>query len=143
MKIKWQAVHEKVKIREFNPMTAGKNKRERKEILRDKLKEEIGKDLGKIQTRCLGHSLFVDACFYLLKSGESGRSKKDLDNLLKNLCDVLAVDMISKPDSKMKGLGLVTDDSFIHKIHCEKKCVNSEEQEGFDLLVSRSNRLLG
>jgi len=75
----------------------------------------------------------IDICYYLLESSESGKSKKDLDNLLKILFDVLSVNMINGQEP-IKGLGLMKDDTYIYKIKCEKK-ENFRGREGFDLEI--------
>jgi len=133
--LKWQVILQKIEIRDFNPLTAGKNKIDRKKKLRRKLKSEIGKsNLNKIQKRANNNPLFIDVCFYLQESDKLGKSKKDLDNLLKILFDVLSKNMVNgqKP---IRGLGIMRDDSYIHKIKCEKK-VNVENKTGFDLMIS-------
>jgi len=136
--LKWQVVLEKIKIRNFKPLTAGKSKIKRKQELLELLEPAIGKDLAKIQKRTRMHPLFIDACFYLYLSEEEGSSKKDLDNLLKILFDVLSDNMVhgQKP---IKGLCLMKDDSYVHKIKCEKIIVNSKEREGIDLLISKAS----
>lgn len=59
---------------------------------------------------------------------EQGRTKKDLDNLLKIL-DVLSVNMVNGQDP-VKGLRIVRDESDIRQIKCEKHLVNSPKKEG-------------
>jgi len=72
--------------------------------------------------------LSIDAHFYLFHADDLGRSKKDPDNLMKILMDVLSVNMVNG-QNPIKGLGLVIDDSYIYKIKCEKILVNSPERE--------------
>ena len=124
-----------IKIRGFNPGTSSKRKIERKDRLKKEIMSEIGKDLKKIQSRCKKRSLLIDVRFYLYYSDEQGRTKKDLDNLLKILLDVLSVNMING-QNPIEGLGIVMDDSDIRKITCEKQIVNSTEGEGIDLQIS-------
>jgi len=133
---KWNVVLEKIKIRNFEPLTGRKGTVKRKQDLAGRLEIEIGKDLPKIQKRTRSHPLFVDVCFYLYLSNEEGSSKKDLDNLLKILFDVLSDNMVhgQKP---IKGLSLMKDDSYVQKIKCEKIIVNSKERAGIDLLISK------
>lgn len=133
--MKWEPAFSKIEIRGFNPTTSRKNKIERKKILRDKIKAEIGKNLIKVQNRCKYKPLFIDSCFYLLHADDIGRSKKDLDNLMKILLDALSVNMVHG-QNPIKGLGLVIDDSHIYKIKSEKQLVNSPEREGMDLQIS-------
>ena len=66
--------------------------------------------------------------------------KKDLDNLLKILMDVIKEEM---DDSEKKiGLGLVIKnmDEEIFEILCHKEFVSSDDDEGIDLEVSEWNR---
>jgi len=46
--------------------------------------------------------------------------------------------MVNGQDEK-KDLRLMKDDSYVEKIKCEKKFVNSPEREGFDLQISNGN----
>jgi len=133
--LKWQVVLPKIEIRDYNPVTASTKKVTRKKVLYKKLKKTIGNDLIKIKKLSINNQLMIDICYYLLESSESGKSKKDLDNLLKILFDVLSVNMINgqKP---IKGLGLMKDDTYIYKIKCEKK-ENFRGSEGFDLKILR------
>ena len=80
--------------------------------------------------------MFVNVHYYLLKSEDVGSSKKDLDNLLKILFDVLSVNMVNgqKP---INGLGIMRDDSAIEKIECEKTEVISPEKVGLSLMISK------
>ena len=93
IKLKGDVLLKKIELRKFNPATAGKNKRERKKKLRNKIGKKIGKDIEKVRKRCHDTPLFLDVCFHLLRSSDIGRSKKDLDNMLKIVCDVLHNDM--------------------------------------------------
>lgn len=133
--MKWKPVFREIKIREFNPGTSSKRKIERKKLLKKEIESEIGKNLKKVQSRCKRGPLLIDVRFYLYYSDEQGRTKKDLDNLLKILLDVLSVNMING-QNPLEGLGIVMDDSDIRKIICEKQIVNSTEQEGIDLQIS-------
>lgn len=133
--LKWEPVFREITIRGFNPGTSSKRKIERKELLKKEIKSKIGKDLKKVQNRCKKRPLLIDVRFYLFYSDEQGRTKKDLDNLLKILLDVLSVNMING-QNPIEGLGIVMDDSDIRKITCEKQIVNSTEGEGIDLQIS-------
>ncbi len=136
--MKWEPVLEKLEIRGFTPETASHDPLKRKEKLRKRIKDEIDTELNKIKKRTINRPLFIDVCYYLYLADASGSSKKDLDNLLKILFDVLSVNMVNGQDEK-KGLGLMKDDSYVQKIKCEKKLVNKEEKQGFDLLISRGS----
>lgn len=125
----------KTEIRNYSPVTASSKKVERKKQLYRKLRKAIGKDLSKIKKLSINKPLTIDVRYYLLESSESGKSKKDLDNLLKILFDVLSVNMLNGQDP-LKGLGFMKDDTYVYKIKCEKK-ENSRNREGFDLKISR------
>ena len=133
--MKWQVVLPKIEIPDYTPVTASSKKVTRKKDLYKKLKKAIGNDLIKIKKLSINNPLMIDIRYYLLESSESGKPKKDLDNLLKILFDVLSVNMINgqKP---IKGLGLMKDDTYIYKIKCEKK-ENFRGREGFALKISR------
>ena len=124
-----------IEIRDYSLGTTSSKKVERKQELYKKLKTKIGKDLVKIKKLSIGRPLTIDICYYLLESSKSGKSKKDLDNLLKILFDVLSVNMRNGQEP-LKGLGLMKDDTFVYKIRCEKK-ENSRNREGFDLKILR------
>jgi len=132
---KWKIAISKKKIRNFVPETGSKNKRKRKEKLKKEISKYVGSDYKKIHTKVAGKKLFVEVCFYLHSSERTGDSKKDLDNLLKILLDVLSENMING-QNKMSGFGFVRDDSDIVKINCEKKIVKSKERAGLDLKIS-------
>lgn len=131
-----------IRVRRYNPMTSRKHPKKRKTDLKKILSEEIVKrdlKLEKIQKRCKGNPLSVKIKYYLLKSNEEGTAKKDLDNLLKIIFDVLSDDMIkNNTDDELKGLGLMTDDEMVYEIHCSKKIVTSKEDMGFDISIFES-----
>lgn len=133
--MKWEEVLPKTEIRGFTPVTASKDKVRRKEELCKILKKEIGEDLPRIKEMAKKKPLAIDVCYYLLESSDAGQSKKDLDNLLKILLDVLSVKMGNGQDLP-PGLGLIRDDALVYKIKCEKK-ENFRGWEGFDLKILR------
>jgi Holliday junction resolvase RusA-like endonuclease len=132
-----EPVHEKIKIRKFTPLTSsGSKKLERKKILRDMIEAKFGKDLEKIQKRCIGNPLLLKVVFYIIESDKKGRSKSDLDNLLKPLCDVLSVNMVNGQDI-VPGVGLIQNDSQIYEIRCKKIPLHEDsDKEGLDLQIS-------
>lgn len=104
---------------EFRPLTSSRKKIERKILLKGLIVKEFGKDLKKIQERCKNHRLLINAVFYLMESEQKGRSKPDIDNLLKILLDVLSINMVNG-QSPVPGVGLIHDDSQIYEIRCKK-----------------------
>jgi Holliday junction resolvase RusA-like endonuclease len=119
----------------FNPETASNNRVKRKKELKKVLSAKIGKEHQKILKRVIGRDLFIDVCFNLYQSEQTGSTKKDLDNLLKILLDVLSVNMVNGQD-KLRGLGFLRDDSQVTKIHCERKTINDPKNVGFNLKIS-------
>lgn len=124
-----------IKIRKFNPETASKNKIKRKQELKKEIGKNINKKYKKILERLSGKEIFVDVCFRLKKAKNSGNTKKDLDNLLKILLDVLSENMVNGQD-KMRGLGFLKDDSEIFQIHCKKEIIEEDKDMGLDLKIS-------
>ena len=135
MKLKWEPAYREIKVTGIIPKTSGKKKILRKKLLKEKFEDEIDEDLKKIQTRCKNNPISINVKFYLFYAEEQGRTKKDLDNLLKILLDVLSVNMVNGQEP-VPGLGIVRDDSDIRQIKCEKFIVNSPEKEGIELLIS-------
>lgn len=135
----WHKAMEEIKIRNFPPETASKDTIKRKNALKLVIGTKIQKDLHKIQERTLNRPLLIDVTYRLLKGDNSGSSKKDLDNLLKILFDVLSKNMVNGQNSR-KGLGIMIDDSYIHEIKARKIEVNSKKEQGFDLMISSSLR---
>lgn len=120
----------------FNPLTSGNKIIERKTNLRNLLKEAYGKDIKKIKEKSKNsQKLSIDVCFYLQKTNEIGRVRKDLDNLLKILCDVLPKYMTAS--NEHEGLGIIDDDDQIFEIHCKKEIIDSEKDEGLELTISK------
>ncbi len=130
-----EPVHEEIKLRKFTSLTSNRKKLERKEKLRDLIKNKFGKELQKIRTRCEDKRLLMKVVFYVIESDEKGRSKPDLDNLLKSLCDVLSINMVNG-QKLFPGVGLMRNDSQIYEIRCKKKPVDTLDEEGIDLQIS-------
>lgn len=117
-------------------MTSGRKKIERKTLLKDLIVKEFGKDLKKIQDRCENQRLLINAIFHLIESEQKGRSKPDLDNLLKILLDVLSISMVNG-QSSIPGVGLIQNDSQIYEIRCKKIPLDKDsDKEGLDLQIS-------
>jgi len=125
----------KIKVPGFEPKTAKAGeevdrKRELNKAIRDKID-----NLSEIQEACRNIEKFsINVKFYLWGGSKvEGRTKKDLDNLLKIVCDVLADYMDS--ENKNEGLGIMRTDNAIHEIHCSKYIV-AEKDEGMDIEIS-------
>lgn len=70
------------------PRTAGEEKPRKKKALRDKIFAQIKDDVDEYKRRCRGKQLALEIVFYVSKDKEKG-SPRDLDNMLKILCDTL------------------------------------------------------
>lgn len=127
----------KIFVRNFKPKTAkrGKEITVRKKALQKAFVDQ-NKNLGDLQEKCKGKNLSIKVVFYLNKNTPDKSSfKKDLDNLLKILMDVIKEEM---DDSEKKiGLGLIVrnEDEVVFNIDCHKEFVSSDEEEGIDLEV--------
>lgn len=117
------------------PLTSSSKKVERKLNLKNRIEKEIGKDLKKIQKRCEGECLLIDVIFHVLESDEIGRSKTDLDNLLKILLDVLSANMVNG-QTPIPGVGVINNDSQIYEIRCKKIPVSQKGDERVNLRIS-------
>jgi len=132
----------KISVRKFKPKTVkkGKETTKRKKDLQVAFVEQ-NPHLGELQEKCKGKQLSINVTFYLNENTPDKSSfKKDLDNLLKILMDVIKEEM---DDSEKKiGLGLVikNKDEEIFEIICHKEFVTSDDDEGIDLEVSEWNR---
>ena len=115
-----------IKIRNFEPLTASKDPVDRK----NKLKEEIEKqtkNIDEIREFCQDDKLSITVRFFLYDGSKDenpqpeGRTKKDLDNLLKIVLDVLPEKMDS--EGKNDGLGLIKKDydHMVYEIKSTKK----------------------
>jgi len=127
----------KISIRGFTPKTFGtKDNIARKIELRDMIRSKID-NLADMQSKFRGKRLSINADFYLYDDpNDAGRSNKDLDNLLKILCDVLPEHM--DRGRQQAGLGLIENDrdDLIFKINCKKEIVLEQSQEGIDIEIS-------
>ena len=130
--LKWKVIL-KTKIHDYSPLTASSNPVDRKKELLQKLEAKI-EDLPKVRKSSKDKQLAIEVCYYLLASDKDGKPKKDLDNLLKILFDVLSENMNNGQEDIHKGLGIMKDDTFVYKIKCEKK-ENFKDREGLDLKI--------
>lgn len=124
-----------ISIKSYEPKTYGSNDVERKKELRDLILSKIS-NLMEIQKNCRGKRLSLDVCFNLFADTDvEGRKTKDLDNMLKIFCDVLP-DFVDR-GKKIKGLGLIEEDrdDMIFEIHCKKRLVRLESDEGIDFNI--------
>lgn len=132
------AVLGKLAIRNFKPKTAkkGKETTKRKRDLQEAFVNQ-NKNLADVQEKCRGKRLTIKVVFYLNEDTPDKSSyKKDLDNLLKILMDVIKEEM--DDNEKKIGLGLVikNHDEEVFEIMCHKEFISGDENEGIDLEIS-------
>jgi len=126
----------KISLRKFEPLTAQAGEEvDRKINLRDEIVKKIS-NLSEIKQACQNiEKLSINVRFYLWGGTKvEGRTKKDLDNLLKIVCDVLPNFMDS--GKKNEGLEIMETDNSIFEINCTKDIVPHEEDEGLDIEIS-------
>jgi len=131
-----------ISVRKFKPKTVktGIETTMRKMDLQEAFVEQ-NENLSELQDKCQGKKLSLNVTFYLNTNTPDKTSyKKDLDNLLKILMDVIKEEM--DDNEKKIGLGLVIEnrDEEIFEIICHKEFVTSEDDEGIDLVVSEWNK---
>ncbi len=125
----------KLSIRKFTPQTVKKGKETtlRKKRLQQAFRDQ-NENLAEMQEKCQKKKLSLKVTFYLNKDTPDESSfKKDLDNLLKILMDVIKQEM--DDEEKNAGLGLVVKnkDEEVFEIVCSKELVSGKENEGIDL----------
>ena len=97
--------------------------------------------MDDIRDFCKNRKLSITVRFYLYDGSEDGisqpegRTKKDLDNLLKIVLDVLPEKMDTA--GKNDGLGLIKRDYdyFVYEINSIKKIVTLKREEGIDIEI--------
>jgi len=114
-----ESVFRPIELPDFTPLTASSKKVDRKIALRKLIENKFGKHLEKVKKRCKDEHLLLDVTFYVVESDKEGRSKPDLDNLLKILLDVLSENMVNGQNA-LPGLGIMKNDSQIYEIKCKK-----------------------
>ncbi len=125
-----------VRIRDFEPLTDNNNTIERKNTLLEKIRDEI--NLEEAKKKCENKLFSLKVVYYLNTDTKLvGQYKKDLDNMTKIVADVLT-DYLTAQDEQNKqktGLGLIRDDKDIHELHLIKKFVNSNAEQGLDIVL--------
>ncbi len=131
-----------IKIRNFEPLTASSDAVSRKMKLKETIENE-NKNLEKIREFCKDKELSITVRFFLYDGSKEGnqqpegRTKKDLDNLLKIVLDVLPEKMDSEGEND--GLGLIKKDydHLVYEIKSTKKIVYDKNEEGIDIEISQ------
>lgn len=128
-----------VELKPYEPHTlrSGRGHRNLKRELRDKIMDAMdGDDIAAAREKLRGRTLRVDVEFRLWRGSENitnTRAKKDLDNLLKPVMDVLQTSLNTQRTEL--GLGLIEDDESVHEINTRKVLVDSEMEEGIRIAI--------
>jgi len=126
-----------ISVRKFEPKTAkrGKEMTIRKKELRNELIKQ-NNNLEDIRNN-FKDKISIDVCFNLYSGVQKdiSRYRKDLDNMLKIVLDVLKEKM--DDDVKEPGLGIINDDALICEITSRKKLVQNPSEEGIEIRLRR------
>ena len=128
-----------ISVSGFEPKTAkkGKEMTVRKKELRNEF-EAQNDNLEEIRNNCRDKKLSIDVGFYLYAGIKKNvtRYKKDLDNMLKIVLDVLKEKM--DDNQQERGLEIIrnNEDDMVYEINCRKKLVEIKSQEGIDVRIS-------
>jgi Holliday junction resolvase RusA-like endonuclease len=120
-------------ITPFEPLTLGngQNIGEKKEKLANAIKGRISQDnLERLRQQLAGRLVGITVVFLLWKGSPNvtnTRPVKDLDNLLKIVFDVLR--------QGPNGLGIIEEDSYIGEVYATKQLVDTEDQEGYRIII--------
>lgn len=135
-----------VELKVFEPHTvrSGKGHRNVKRQLREAIIEATdGDEIGAAREKFRGKLLSIDVEFRLWKGTSrttNTRAKKDLDNLLKPVLDVLQTSLNTQKTEP--GLDLIEGDELVHEISARKVIVDYEKDEGIRIAVLE-HRALG
>ncbi|MEX0862169.1 hypothetical protein [Nitrosopumilus sp.] len=128
----------KISLRKFEPKTS-KTKKDvaRKIDLRNKIRRSKS-NIPQIRENCKGKKVTLKIKFRLSKQREENVSKyrKDLDNMLKIVLDVLPEYMDNNQTNK--GLGLIDNDESVYEIKAEKVFVDTDADQGIDIEISKA-----
>ena len=130
-----------IEIRKFEPLTASSDVVARKIKLKETIERDT-KNLDDIRKFCQNKKLSITVQFFLYDGSKDenpqpkGRIKKDLDNLLKIVLDVLPEKMDSEGTND--GLGLIKKDydDLVYEIKTTKEIVLKKDNEGIDIVIS-------
>jgi len=125
----------------FEPhsLRSGKgHKLEVKRSLCEALSKKIGRgDLERFKSELNGVLVEVRVEFHLWEGSPevtNTRFKKDLDNLLKPVLDVLQPRLNAATKEEL-GLGLIDGDEYVCVIHASKNVVHSRDEEGLRIAI--------
>ncbi len=122
-----------ISIVPFEPISTGSGQgiAEKQSKLAKAIQERIpAENLTRLKKEAVDRLVTLTVLFYLWKGSSTvsnTRPVKDLDNLLKILFDALKLGP--------QGLGIVESDSHICEVYANKQLVDSEEEEGYRIIV--------
>jgi Holliday junction resolvase RusA-like endonuclease len=138
-----EAVNQKplftAELKHFEPHTvrSGRGHKNVKKQLREAIMMAVdGDDIGAAREKVRDKKLRIDIEFRLWKGSEkttNTRAKKDLDNLLKPVLDVLQTSLNTQKTEP--GLDLIEGDEWVHEINARKFIVDAEDDEGILIVI--------
>jgi hypothetical protein len=129
--MKGDVLLQNIKISRLIPITAGKNAKESKLLIREAILTKLGKNIVNVKKRCAGKPLSINIVFFL---HEESYTKKDLDGLSGAIIKILGKDMSSKKD-ELEGLDILTNTNLLHKIIFEKNMIEQDDKESFSFSI--------
>jgi Holliday junction resolvase RusA-like endonuclease len=128
-----------VELKRFEPHTvrSGKGHKNVKKQLHDAIMRSVdGDEIGAAREKVRDKTLRIEVEFRLWKGSDTTtntRAKKDLDNLLKPVLDVLQTSLNTQRTEP--GLDLIEGDESVHEILARKVIVSSESDEGIRIVI--------
>ena len=128
-----------VELKRFEPHTvrSGRgHKNVKKQLHEAIMRAADGDDIGAAREKIRNKILRIDVEFRLWKGSDkttNTRAKKDLDNLLKPVLDVLQTSLNTQQTEP--GLDLMEGDESVHEINAKKSIVDDESEEGIRITI--------
>jgi len=128
-----------VELTRFEPHTvrSGRgHKNVKRELHQAIMRAADGDEIGAAREKIRNKTLRIDVEFRLWKGSDrttNTRAKKDLDNLLKPILDVLQTSLNTQKTEP--GLDLIEGDESVHEIHAKKIIVDDESEEGIRITI--------
>ena len=128
-----------VELKRFEPHTvrSGRgHKNVKKQLHEAIMRAADGDDIGAAREKIRNKILRIDVEFRLWKGSDkttNTRAKKDLDNLLKPVLDVLQTSLNTQQTEP--GLDLMEGDESVHEINAKKFIVDDESEEGIRIAI--------
>jgi len=133
-----------VELKSFEPHTvrSGRGHKNVKKELHDAIMKAVdGDEVGAARQKVRDKALRIDVEFRLWKGSDTTtntRAKKDLDNLLKPVLDVLQTSLNTQKTES--GLDLIEGDESVHEINAKKVIVDEERDEGIRIDIFEHKR---